>query len=84
MWLINLLEINVTPEQLKEELEQHKKYLKSLYNLNEQKLGKHGHLFLMRDIDRIISTFCPEDGAKESKEEPLILDMFPFVDEFSE
>ena len=74
----------MTPEQLKEELEQHKRHLNSLYNLKEQKLGKNGHLFLVRNIDRIISTFCFEVVAKESKEEPPILDMFPFVDEFSE
>jgi hypothetical protein len=36
----------------------------------------------VRNIDRIISTFCSEVVAKESKEEPAILDMFPFVDEF--
>ena len=78
-------------EALLSELEHYIAYLKHLYEKGEQThtLSDAAFTFLVEDMERIIHAVehnleipdrVPSVAKKE--EEPAILDMFPFVDEF--
>jgi len=79
-------------EALLDELKHYIAYLKHLYEKGEQThtLSDVAFNYLVRDMERIIHAVehnlelddrVPSEYKKES--EPAILDMFPFVDEFT-
>jgi len=77
------------------ELKRHSMYFKLLYKEDTENasLNKEAFTFLVRDMERIIDAVKNNLQIDESRlpavfyktdPEPAILDMFPFVDEFSE
>ena len=91
-WRMRMSDKFPSKEALIRELEHYIAYLKHLYEKGEQThtLSDAAFTFLVEDMERIISAVennleiparVPSTAKKEN--EPTILDMFPFVDEFT-
>jgi len=90
-WRMKMSDKFPSKEALMRELQHHLSYMKSLYEKDQQvqSLSDVAFTFLIKDMERIIHAVehnlelddrVPSIAKKE--DEPAILDMFPFVDEF--